>query len=88
MIGNGKYSEKRKKFKKILQVIWIIFILTRVIHWLPQIDKLLCEDYDKVSQYVSLDDNWDIIINDKEYHNVSLDDFGFDLVKTGDRITM
>ena len=80
--------KKEKSFKKILQVIWIIFILTSVMYWLPQIDKLLCEDYDKVSQYVSLDDNWDIIINDKEYHNVSLDDFGFDLVKTGDRITM
>ena len=80
--------KKEKSFKKILQVIWIIFILTSVMYWLPQVDRLLCKDYDKVSQYVSLDDNWDIRINDKEYHNVSLDNFGFELVKMGDRITM
>lgn len=80
--------KKEKSFKKILQVIWIIYILTSVIYWLPQADRLLCKDYEKVSQYISLDDNWDIIINDKEYHNVSLDDLGFDLVKKGDRITM
>lgn len=84
----GNTEDTEKSFKKILHVFFGIYVLTSVIYWLPQADRLLCQDYEKVSQYISLDDNWDITINDKEYTNVSLDEFGFDLVKTGDQITM
>lgn len=85
-MGNTENTDK--SFKKILHVFVGIFVLTSVMYWLPQADRLLCQDYDKVSQYISLDDSWDITINDKAYRNVSLDTFEFDLVKTGDQITM
>lgn len=84
----GNTENKDKSFKRILHVIFGIFVLTSVMYWLPQADRLLCQDYDKVSQYISLDDNWDITINGKAYRNVSLDKFEFDLVKMGNQITM
>lgn len=81
-------EEQSKILRKILSIIWVIYVLSSVIYWFPQVDRLLSKDYDEVSQYISLDDNWDIKINEKEYHNVSLENLRFDLVKKGDRVLM
>lgn len=81
-------KEKSKKFKKILPMIWIIYVLSSVVYWFPQVDGLLSKDYENVSRYISLDDNWDVKINETDYHNISLEDFQFELVKKGDNIMM
>ena len=51
---------------------------------LPQIDRLLIKDYVSMSEYISLDDSWEISIDDDIFQDVSLDVFRFDAVKKGD----
>ncbi len=80
---------KRKVSKKtIFKIIWIVFALVSMLVWIPQIDKLITKDFATMSEYVLLDDAWDISINDDAYQNVLLTDFHFPPVKKGDAITM
>lgn len=74
--------------KNILKIIWILYALLSVFIWLPHTDDLLTKDYEKISNYVLLDDSWDITINDTFYQNVSLGDLHFPAVNKGDQITM
>lgn len=74
--------------KTILKIICILYILISILVGIPQIDKLITKDYAKISQYVDLDDAWDIAINEDKYQNVSLTDFYFPAVSKGDVITM
>lgn len=81
-------KKKALSRKTILRAAWIIYALISLIFWLPKIDQLLSKNYGTISQYVTLDDDWDITINDAVYHDVSLENFSFQPVVKGDRILM
>ena len=58
-------EEKKNKIKRILKVIWLIYANLSVVILLPKVDQLFCEEYSKVSQHISLNEHWDIRINEK-----------------------
>lgn len=74
--------------KYILGIIWIVYAIISIIYWLPKVDHMLSKDYPEVSKHVSLDDSWEIEMNDSVYQNVSLEDFRFEAVEKGDKIIM
>lgn len=74
--------------KNLLKFLWIVYAIASIIVWVPQIDRLLTKDYDSISEYVSLDDDWEIEINHDMFHSVSLDSFQFPAVSKGDSIVM
>lgn len=74
--------------KKMLQALWILYVLVSMFLLLPQIDRLLIKDYVSMSEYISLDDSWEISIGDDIFQDVSLDAFRFDAAKKGDEIIM
>lgn len=74
--------------KNLLRTLWIIYALVSTLIWLPQVDKLLVKDYSSVSEYISLDDSWEISIGDDTWQDVSLNAFRFDAVRKGEEITM
>lgn len=82
-----KTSTKISK-KTIIKAIWILYALISTVIWLPQVDKLFAQDVSLTSDYVSLDDSWDITVRDEIYRNVSLNELTFDAVNKGDEITM
>ena len=81
---------KEKIFNKkiIIKIIWVLYALLSIFIWLPKVDSLLTKNYEQMSDYVLLDDSWDITINDTFYQNVSLEDLRFPAVNKGDEITM
>lgn len=81
-------SKKMLTKKNLLQLAWIIYALTSILVWVPQIDHLLTKDYEEITKHISLDDDWEIRINDQDFSGISLDSFHFPAVSTGDEITM
>lgn len=79
---------KKLTKKNIGRAVWIIYALLSIIIWLPQVDRLFTKEYVSMLTHVSLNDSWDVTINDTLYENVSLDSFSFATVGKGDRITM
>ena len=51
-------------------------------------DRLICKDLNAVSDKVTLNEQWDITINETQYTDITLDSFSFDTVKKGDNIIM
>ena len=83
--------EKRRsgeKLKLSLKILWITFIVTSFIYWYPKIDQLLCKNYNEISKFVSIDDGWNITINNKMYEDVTLTDFTFEPLNKGDILIM
>lgn len=80
----------RNKITKqtILRTIWILYALLSTAIWLPQIDKLFAQDVSLTSDYIALDDSWDITVRGETYRDVSLADFTFDAVNKREEITM
>lgn len=78
----------RKPWKNVLKLVWILYIIINIIVWIPVIDGLFTSDYESTSNCVSLNGNWDVMINNEVYHNVSLNDFRFEAVDAGDKIVM
>lgn len=76
------------KTKKVLKWIWILYAIISFFIWYPKTDQLLCKDYDEVSKYVSLDDGWNVRINEEEYENVTLTEFNFAPLDKGDILVM
>lgn len=74
--------------KTLLRIIWILYALISTLIWLPLVDRLLVKDYAAMSEYISLDDSWEISIGDDIYTDVSLTGFRFDTVRKGDEIIM
>lgn len=82
-------KEKRKPTRKtILKILFSIYAMFSIFFTTAMIDRMFSNDYSAVSQCVTLNDGWNITINNHTYQNVSLDAFHFDLVNTGDTITM
>lgn len=73
---------------KAVKIIWILYSILSMCFWVPQVDKLISGNYASISDYVALDDSWDITINDAFYENVSLEEFRFPAVRKGDVIIM
>ena len=82
--------KKNKVFtvKNVCKLLWIMYAVFSMTYWIPKIDSMFAKEYEEVSQYVSLNDGWDITINDASYSNVSLDKLNFDPVSKGDIIVM
>lgn len=80
--------KKMFSIKNLIRAAWILYALTSIVVWVPQIDRLLTKDYDSISRHVSLDDSWNIAINGENFSDVSLDTFHFPVVSTGDQIEM
>lgn len=80
----------RKKLtrKNVLKTAFIIYALLSVYFTTRFIDNMLSSEYSAISHYISLDDGWDITINEDRWQNVSLDAFRFPPVSKGDTITM
>lgn len=74
--------------KNGLKIVWILFALISILFWLPQTDRLISQDYPLISKHIALDDNWEIMINESVYHDISLDEFYFEAVNKGDTIVM
>lgn len=49
---------------------------------------MLTSEYSAISHYLSLNDGWDITINEERFQNISLDAFRFPPVSKGDTLTM
>ena len=73
---------------KAIKIIWVIYSILSMVWWLPQVDRLISGNYSSISDCISLDDSWDITINDTLYENVSLEEFRFPTVRKGDTIIM
>ena len=82
--------KKPKKITKklLLQIIWVIYALVSIMFWLPKVDNLFSQDYSSILNHISLNDSWDITIGNDVYNDVSLDDFKFDALNKGTKITM
>lgn len=74
--------------KNVMKTAWILYAFLSIFITFLLVDRLFSKEYAAVSQHVSLDDAWDITINETSYHDVSLSDFTFNAVNTGDEITM
>lgn len=82
-------KKKVLSVKNLLKAAWIIYALFSIAIWLPSVDDMLTMDYATITNdYVSLDDSWDIVINNSTFHGVSLETFRFPAVRKGDRIIM
>lgn len=80
--------KERKIWRNGIKIAWLLFNVISILIWLPSLDRLFTQDHVLTSRYISLDDGWDIVINDSSYQDVSLDDFRFEAVNIGDTITM
>ena len=78
----------RLSTNKYIKAFLMFYVLFSVFIILYLSDRLICKDLENVSNKVMLDDNWDIVINDEEYHNIDLTTFKFDAVNKGDYIIM
>ncbi len=74
--------------KTVLKAALIVYALFSVYFTTRFIDGMFSSDYSAISKYLSLNDAWDIAINDNVWQNVSLDTFRFTPVSRGDIITM
>lgn len=81
-------NSKKISLKDSLKIVWILFAVLSVVTWLPSVDKLISKDYQMISAHIPLDDNWDIMINDSVYQNISLNDFSFKTLSKGDTVVM
>lgn len=81
-------TRKKPTRKTVIKAALIVYALFSVYLTTRFIDGLLSSEYSAVSRYLTLNDAWDIAINDDCFQNVSLDTFRFAPVKKGDTITM
>lgn len=81
-------KEKKLSRKSILKLVLIAYGCISICFTTVMIDRMFSNDYSVISECVTLNDGWDVTINDHTYQNVSLDTFRFDIVNKGDSITM
>lgn len=76
------------EYKKLLKFIWLVYAIISVFVVVYLVDHLICRDIMEVSNRITLDGQWKVIINDQQYDDVDLDTLKIDTVKKGDKITM
>ena len=79
---------KKPTRKTVLKTLLIVYALVSICFTTLFIDGLLSRDYSAISKYVTLNDGWDITINDRAWQNVSLDAFRFTPVSKNDTVTL
>lgn len=82
-------KENRKPTRKsVLKIVFVVYAMFSIFLTATMIDRMFSNDYSAISHGVTLNDGWNITINNRVYQNVSLDTFHFDIVNKGDTITM
>ncbi len=81
-------SQKRLLNKKVLKTIWLVYALCSMAFVLYLLNHLMGSGIDNAAEKITLNQNWDIVINDDVYENVSLDSLRFKTVGKEDRIVM
>ena len=81
-------NERKITRRTILKALLTAYAFVSVCCTTMAIDHLLAKVYPDISHCITLNDSWDITINDTLYPDVSLDDFHIDCVNKGDIITM
>lgn len=81
-------KEKNSKLKRGLQITWLVYAIFSIMIIVLKLDALICKEYAEISKHISLDEHWNITINDRVYEDVSLGGFTFPSVEKGDTITM
>lgn len=79
---------KKLSRKTVLKALFIVYALLSICLTTLFVDNMFSSDYSAISKYVTLNDAWDITINDRTWHDISLDAFRFPPVSKGDTITM
>lgn len=79
---------KKPTRKTVIKAALIIYALCSVYFTTRFIDGMFSSEYAAISHSLSLNDGWDIAINEDHWQNVSLDTFRFAPVNKGDTITM
>ncbi len=82
-------KKPNKSFPKtVLRTLWILYALISTLLCLSQIDRLFMKDYSAMSEYISLDDSWNISIGGDIWQDISLNDFCFNDIRKGDEVVM
>lgn len=81
-------AKKKPTLKTVIKSALIVYALISVYFTTRFIDGMFSSEYSAISRYLTLNDAWDITINDESWQNVSLDTFRFAPVNKGDTITM
>lgn len=79
---------KKPTRKTVLKALFIVYALLSVFFTTRFIDGMFASEYAAISHYLTLNDAWDVTINDDTRQNVSLDAFRFTPVNKGDTIIM
>lgn len=78
----------KKVFSKhTLNVFLVIYALLSIVAVLVFADLQLCRNLKNI-QILNLNKNWDVVIGDATYNNISLDSFRFKSLQKGDTITL
>lgn len=79
---------KRIFNKNTLKIVWLVYALLSIVTIVAFADHLLTKDLNTDTGRTSLNNNWNITINEQVFENVSLDSFRFDAVNKGSIIIM
>lgn len=79
---------KKPTRKTVLKLLFTIYALFSVYFTTRFIDGMFSSEYADISHYLTLNDGWDVTINNDTRQNVSLDAFRFAPVNKGDTIIM
>lgn len=79
---------KKPTRKTVLKLLFTIYALFSVSFTTRFIDGMFSSEYADISHYLTLNDGWNITINNDTRQNVSLDAFRFAPVNKGDTIIM
>lgn len=79
---------KKPTRKTVLKLLFTIYALFSVYFTTRFIDGMFSSEYADISHYLTLNDGWDVTINNDTWQNVSLDAFRFAPVNKGDTIIM
>lgn len=79
---------KKPSRKTVLKTVFILYALLSVYFTTRFIDGMFSSEYSAISRYLTLNDAWDVTINDDTWQGVTLDTFRFAPVNKGDTIIM
>lgn len=74
-----------KAFIKVFLGIYAFISICVTIYF---VDHLFSKEYSDISQHITLNDGWDIAINDTLYQDAALDNLQFEAVGKGDTVIM
>ena len=85
--GEENHMEEFKKLNLRQKVIsFIVMLITAIIMIMTFMSMTSADRVD--SNEIEIDDGWEVTINEKEYHNVTLSKFRFDMCNRGDVLVL